>query len=72
MNCLKSSLSEDGAVAARARAELGAAIGASGGGVGVGIRDAAGAGVEVLLPLVQAGPEAAPASSSSPVGGGFR
>ena len=72
MNCLKSSLSKDGAVAARAGAELGAATGASGGGVGVGTRDAAGAGVEVSLPLVGAGPGVAPASSSLPVGGGFR
>ena len=41
MNCLKSSLSKDGAVAARAGAKLGAATGASGGGVGVGTRNAA-------------------------------
>ena len=72
MNCLKSLLSEDGAVAARVRAELGAATEVSGGGVGVETRDAAGAGVEVLLPLLGAGPGAAPASSSSPVGGRFR
>ena len=58
-------------MAARARAKLEAATGASGR-VGMGIRDAAEAGVEVSLPLVGASPEAAPASSSLPVGGGFR
>ena len=71
MNCLKSLLSGDGAVTTKAGAELGTAIGASGG-MRVGTRDVAGAGVEVLLPLVGSSLGAAPASSSLPVGGGFR
>ena len=71
MNCLKSSLSEDRAVAAKAGDKLGVAIGASGG-VGVGTRKTAGAGVEVSLPLVGAGPGATPANSSLPVEGGFQ
>ena len=56
MNCLNSSLSEDGAVA-------GAVAGA-----GVGARDTTGVSVEVLLLLVRT----APASLSLPAGGAFR
>ena len=70
MNCLKSSLSEDGAVAARVGAELEAATGASSG-AGVGTCDTAGAGAEVLLPFVEVDPGAALASSSLPIRGGF-
>ena len=55
MNCLNSSLSEDGAAA-------GAVAGA-----GVGARDTTGVGVGVPLPLVGI----APANSFSPAGGAF-
>ena len=70
MNYLKSSLSEDEAVAARTGAGLGAATGASDR-AGVETRDTAGAGVEVLMPLIGTGPGAALANLSLPIEGGF-
>ena len=71
MNCLKSLLFKDRAVTARIRAGLDGTTGATGG-AEVGIRDTAGARVEVSLPSIKVGPEAAPASSSSLIRGKFR
>ena len=71
MNCLKSLLSEDGAVRPKARAKLEAKTRATGGTV-VGTRDIAGARVEVSLSLVKTSPRVAPASSSLLVRGGFQ